>query len=132
MIDAQRVLANDSWSGPGSWIDADMLTIGCNDNRIPHTPCDYGTPLTVTEEYTQMSLWCIFASNLVRPPFPSMFVYLLRALFSTLLCRHHSDHELLQSESKLTAFSHTDLTESSLFWTAFWADLSADARLRPP
>ena len=65
MIDAQRVLANDSWSGPGSWMDADMLTVGCNDNRIPHTPCDYGTPLTVTEEVTQMSLWCIFASNLM-------------------------------------------------------------------
>lgn len=65
MIDAQRVLASDSWSAPGSWIDADMLTVGCNDNRIPHTPCDYGTPLTVTEELTQMSLWCIFASNLM-------------------------------------------------------------------
>jgi hypothetical protein len=65
MIDAQRVLANDSWSAPGSWIDADMLTVGCNDNRIRGTPCDHGTPLTVTEEYTQFSLWCIFASNLM-------------------------------------------------------------------
>jgi hypothetical protein len=27
MIDAQRVLANDSWSGPGSWIDADMVCV---------------------------------------------------------------------------------------------------------
>jgi hypothetical protein len=58
-------LANDSWSAPGSWIDADMLTVGCNDNMIPGTPCDHGTPLTVVEEYTQMSLWCIFASNLM-------------------------------------------------------------------
>eukprot|EP01046_Picozoa_sp_COSAG06_P029392 COSAG06_NODE_2721_length_6387_cov_3.702449_7_plen_106_part_00 len=39
--------------------------MGCNDNRIRGTPCDHGTPLTVTEEYTQMSLWCIFASNLM-------------------------------------------------------------------
>jgi hypothetical protein len=65
LVDSQTALANDSWSAPGSWIDADMLTVGCNDNRIPGTPCDHGTPLTVVEEYSQMSLWCIFASNLM-------------------------------------------------------------------
>ena len=65
LVDAQATLANDSWSAPGSWIDADMLTVGCNDNPIPHTPCAHGTPLTLTEEYTQFSLWCIFASNLL-------------------------------------------------------------------
>jgi alpha-galactosidase len=65
LIDAQKALANDAWSAPGSWIDADMLTVGCNDNMIRGTPCDHGTPLTVVEEYSQMSLWCIFASNLM-------------------------------------------------------------------
>ena len=48
-VDAQVTLANDSWSAPGSWIDADMLAVGCNDNPIPKTPCAYGTPLTVVE-----------------------------------------------------------------------------------
>ena len=47
LVDAQKMLANDSWSAPGSWIDADMLTVGCNDNMIRDTPCDHGTPLTV-------------------------------------------------------------------------------------
>lgn len=65
LVDSQTALANDSWSGLGSWIDADMLTVGCNDNRIPGTPCDHGTPLTVVEQYSQMSLWCLFASNLM-------------------------------------------------------------------
>ena len=27
LVDAQATLANDSWSAPGSWIDADMLTV---------------------------------------------------------------------------------------------------------
>ena len=65
LVDSQHVLSNDSWSAPGSWIDADMLTVGCNDNMIPGTPCDHGTPLTVVEEYSQMSLWSLFASNLM-------------------------------------------------------------------
>ena len=65
LVDAQRDLALDSWSGPGSWIDADMLTVGCNDSPSPHSPCSDGTPLTVTEQYAQMTLWCIFTSNLM-------------------------------------------------------------------
>lgn len=46
-------------------VSAQMLTVGCNDHVIPGTPCDHGTPLTTTEEYSQMSLWCLFASNLM-------------------------------------------------------------------
>ena len=65
LVDAQTTLADDAWSAPGSWVDADMLTVGCNDNPIPGTPCSHGAPLTVVEEYSQFSLWCIFASNLM-------------------------------------------------------------------
>ena len=65
IVDAQHALANDSWSAPGSWIDADMLTIGCNDNPIPGTPCTTGVALTLDEQASQMSLWCVFASNLM-------------------------------------------------------------------
>ena len=65
IVDAQHALANDSWSAPGSWIDADMLTVGCNDNPIPGTPCTTGVALTLDEQASQMSLWCVFASNLM-------------------------------------------------------------------
>ena len=65
IVDAQHALANDSWSAPGSWIDADMLTVGCSDNPIPGTPCTSGVALTLDEQASQMSLWCMFASNLM-------------------------------------------------------------------
>lgn len=27
LVDSQNILSNNAWSGPGSWIDADMLTV---------------------------------------------------------------------------------------------------------
>ena len=67
LVDAQKKLAHDAWSEPGSFIDADMLTVGCNDNPLPGSPCSSGTPLTVTEQYSQMSLWCAARFELSVP-----------------------------------------------------------------
>ena len=96
MLAISKVLSNDAWSGPGSWIDADMLTVGCNDNRIRGTPCDYGTPLTVVEEASQMSLWCIFASNL-------MLGSDLRAISNTTLAIIGNREALAVNKDKLGA-----------------------------
>ena len=84
LVDAQVTLADDSWSTPGSWIDADMLTVGCNDNPIPGTPCSHGEPLTVVEEYSQFSLWygILARRSLLHPP-----CSILPARFSLLAAR---------------------------------------------
>lgn len=51
--------------GPGFWLDNDLLTVGCNDHAVSGTPCDSKTPLTLTEERTQFSMWAIMASPLI-------------------------------------------------------------------
>ena len=61
-------IANASWSAPGSWIDSDMLTVGCNDSPPRRgSPCagTNGKPLTPVEERSQFTMWCLFASNLM-------------------------------------------------------------------
>jgi alpha-galactosidase len=52
------------WQKPGAWNDPDYIQIGyigntTRGNRLPR-PC----PLTPTEQYTFMSLWCLMASPL--------------------------------------------------------------------
>lgn len=49
------------WSGPGHWPDADMLVVGL----VGWGPKLHYTRLTPDEQYTHMSLWCLFASPLL-------------------------------------------------------------------
>lgn len=52
-----------AWSKPGSWNDPDYIQIGHIGNAHGHglpVPC----PLTPTEQYAFMSLWCLMASPL--------------------------------------------------------------------
>ena len=41
MVQAQQQLTRDSVTGPGTFNDNDMLTVGCSDHHInePWTPC---------------------------------------------------------------------------------------------
>ena len=59
IIGKQRGLGQ--FSGPGSWNDPDMLTIGWVSCGRPMHP----TQLTPNEQYTQMSMWALFAAPLL-------------------------------------------------------------------
>ena len=59
IIGKQRGLGQ--FSGPGAWNDPDMLTIGWVSCGKPMHP----TALTPNEQYTQMSMWALFAAPLL-------------------------------------------------------------------
>jgi alpha-galactosidase len=48
------------FSGPGHWADADMLVVGKVGWGAPHP-----TKLTPDEQYTHISLWCLWSSPLL-------------------------------------------------------------------
>jgi alpha-galactosidase len=48
------------FSGPGHWADADMLVVGKVGWGTPHS-----TKLTPDEQYTHISLWCLWSSPLL-------------------------------------------------------------------
>jgi alpha-galactosidase len=49
-----------SYNGPGHWNDADMLVVGKVGWGSPHP-----TKLTPDEQYTHISLWCLWSSPLL-------------------------------------------------------------------
>lgn len=73
IIDAQQALIQNDYyystTGPGNWIDMDMLTVGCSDAPHPGTPCapqnGDGTSMTYDEQVSQFSIWAIMSSPLI-------------------------------------------------------------------
>jgi len=54
----------DAWAaigGPGGWNDPDMLVVG----RVGWGPKLHDTRLTPAEQYTHISLWCLFSAPLL-------------------------------------------------------------------
>jgi len=54
----------DPWApygGPGGWNDPDMLVVG----RVGWGPKLHATKLTAAEQYTHISLWCLFSAPLL-------------------------------------------------------------------
>jgi alpha-galactosidase len=61
---AEIGFAQDQWapfSGPGHWIDPDMLVLG----RVSVGSAMHPTKLTPDEQYTHLSLWCLLAAPLL-------------------------------------------------------------------
>jgi alpha-galactosidase len=56
----QEILRWAPFSGPGHWADADMLVVGKVGWGTPHP-----TKLTPDEQYTHISLWCLWSSPLL-------------------------------------------------------------------
>ncbi len=54
-----------SFSGPGHWPDADMLTLGRLNRRGPNPGMERMTNFTEDEQKTMLTLWCIFRSPLM-------------------------------------------------------------------
>ena len=57
---ALKNCSHRDWQKPGAWNDPDYLQIGYIGNASGAVPC----PLTPTEQYSFMSLWCLMASPL--------------------------------------------------------------------
>lgn len=61
---AAKNVTHRAWNGPGRWNDPDYLQIGfIGGNKMSNTLMP--APLTPTEQYSFMSLWCLMASPLV-------------------------------------------------------------------
>ena len=61
---AEIGFGQDKWapfSGPGHWIDPDMLVVG----RVSVGVAMHPTKLTADEQYTHISLWCLLAAPLL-------------------------------------------------------------------
>lgn len=57
----------DKYARPGHWNDPDMLVVGINDKEetVVNVSDENGKPLTVEEQRSHMSLWCLMASPLL-------------------------------------------------------------------
>ena len=72
IIDAQQDLLQNNYyytsTGPGNWIDMDMLTVGCSDAPWSGTPCSPqnpgGTSMTYNEQVSQFSIWAIMSREI--------------------------------------------------------------------
>jgi len=61
---AENGFSQDAWapySGPGHWIDPDMLVVG----RVSVGSAMHASRLTPDEQYTHISMWCLLASPLL-------------------------------------------------------------------
>jgi alpha-galactosidase len=61
---AENGFSQDAWapySGPGHWIDPDMLVVG----RVSVGLAMHNSRLTPDEQYTHISLWCLLAAPLL-------------------------------------------------------------------